>query len=186
MADAINMLTASNYGHAGPAYVSALSEFVREQSEGGDDAATTAFKAMVSQGIGAFVASLALPDGVDPTVLRVARVFGLLQAAGLLAIKFGVLPLDRTEIERGMRKCFNDWARARGSISKSAAPQKGVLTLRDYINNNPAGFVDVDNVRSLNDYEIAVGRAKPFVGHIRTVSGARYYLLAPGAWNLNR
>src|SRR5207244_3824741 len=84
MIDALNLLTDNHYGHAGPAFVNGLIDYVRERDED-EAAAIEKFKKRVANTINGFIASLDLPDDVDPTVLRVARVFGLVAGAGTLA-----------------------------------------------------------------------------------------------------
>ena len=52
--------------------------------------------------------------GADGQVQRVARTFGLLAAAGELAIAFNVLPWPSGEAVRAASRCFADWLADRG------------------------------------------------------------------------
>lgn len=51
------------------------------------------------------------PDG---QVSRVAKRFGLIATAGVLAIRFGILPWDQEETIAAIKRCFDEWVRARG------------------------------------------------------------------------
>ncbi|MFN4140539.1 DUF927 domain-containing protein [Aestuariivirga sp.] len=69
--------------------------------------------AFVSRCREAFFASHC-PAAADPQVGRVAKHFGLVAAAGELAIHFGVLPWEEGEASRAAAVCFNAWLEVRG------------------------------------------------------------------------
>ncbi len=58
----------------------------------------------------------AVPAGSDSQVSRVAARFGLVAAAGELAIQLGVLPWEREVAVAAVRRCFDAWLAARGGI----------------------------------------------------------------------
>ena len=54
------------------------------------------------------------PQGATKTTHRVAARFGLLAFAGELAIKIGVLPLEKGEASQAAKTCFEDWMISQG------------------------------------------------------------------------
>ena len=178
---AIDLLTNSHYGHAGPAFVAGLINYVWKLDED-ERAAIEKFKSKISNAIKSFIASLELPDDVDPTVLRVARVFGLFAAAGFLACRTDVFPFDRDDVEVGIRKCFHDWLAARGSVTRSTAQRQGILTLRDFLSSNPNSFADLDSIPHNTLHDDNVNRTKNFAGYRRTIGGRAFYLITSEAW----
>jgi putative DNA primase/helicase len=90
----------SYFGTAGPAFVEALISD-REAS-----------LAEARRLIDVFVEQHA--TGADGQVQRVARTFGLLAAAGELAIACGVAPWPAGEAVRAASRCFADWLTDRG------------------------------------------------------------------------
>ena len=73
-----------------------------------------------------------VPLGVDGQVSRVARRFGLLAAAGELAVELGILPWPAGEADRAAARCFTDWLRARGGTG-SAELREGIAQVRSFI-----------------------------------------------------
>ncbi len=56
-----------------------------------------------------------IPEGSSGQIARVANRFGLIAAAGELAIKFGVLPLAQGDVIEAIAKCFKTWGNDRGN-----------------------------------------------------------------------
>lgn len=90
----------SYFGTAGPAFVEA---FISDR-----DASVAKARGLID----AFAEQHA--TGADGQVQRVARTFGLLAAAGELAIAYGVLPWTPGEAVRAASRCFADWLADRG------------------------------------------------------------------------
>jgi uncharacterized protein (DUF927 family) len=76
-----------------------------------------------------------VPDGADGQVRSVAGRFGVLPAAGEMAITFGVLDWPEGEAERACIRCFQDWLAARGTIGSGEA-QKGISQVRRFIESH--------------------------------------------------
>jgi putative DNA primase/helicase len=57
-----------------------------------------------------------LPENSSGQVARVASRFGLIAAAGEIAIKFGILPLAQGEAIEAIAKCFKAWGNERGNV----------------------------------------------------------------------
>jgi len=100
-ATTLNAVARCNYGYAGPEFVRHLvaetdlrgraGGFMREAQD-----------AMVEK-----------TD--DPQVARVARAFALVEAAGILATRYGVLPWREGAASDAVRTCFAAWRAERGS-----------------------------------------------------------------------
>ena len=56
-----------------------------------------------------------IPEGSSGQVMRVASRFGLIAAAGELAIGFGILPLAQGDAVESIAKCFKAWGNERGN-----------------------------------------------------------------------
>ena len=57
-----------------------------------------------------------IPENSSGQIARVASRFGLIAAAGELAIGFGILPLAQGEAIEAIAKCFKTWGNERGNI----------------------------------------------------------------------
>jgi uncharacterized protein (DUF927 family) len=64
-----------------------------------------------------------VPKGATGQVMRAARRFALIAAAGTLAVRFGILPWPESEAECRARTCFSDWLAARGGAGLLEAQQ---------------------------------------------------------------
>ena len=179
--DALNRLTVSHYGHAGRAFIQGLIDIVRKLDDD-EAAAIENFKKKVGAAINRFIASLDLPDDVDPTVLRVARVFGLFSAAGRLACTTEVFPFERDEVQAGIGKCFHDWLAARGAVNRSTAQRQGILVLRDFLSSNPNAFADLESVERRTTLEEVVSRTRNFAGYTRIIGAQTFYMITAEAW----
>jgi putative DNA primase/helicase len=131
LADATN----GAYGTAGPAFVEQL---VRHVSLIGSEA----FSKELRAGVDEFLSSLQLSDAADASVRRIARQFALAAVAARLAVRFGVFPLEESEAFDGVRKCFNDWLRVRGSV-KSLAKISDLIAVRDFLQSNGGKFARI-------------------------------------------
>ena len=124
--------TGEAYGTAGPAFVEQL---VRHVDLIGQDVFSKELKA----GVNEFLESLSLPDAVDAAVSRVAKQFALVAVAARLGSRFNVFPISDDEAFAGVRKCFDDWMRVRGSV-KSFAKISDLVAVRDFLQSNGAKF----------------------------------------------
>ena len=94
----------THYGHAGPAFATYL---VNDRENARRAAADL---------VDSFVAEATDPDD-DAQVVRVARRFGLVAAAGTLATRQGILPWQEATADRAAMACFQSWVAARGTTS---------------------------------------------------------------------
>lgn len=95
--DAIQRASATDYGHAGP-------EFVRLLLASGE-------VANLPEWLAAMVAKYPSTSGQEG---RAAERFALVALAGELAIKFGLLPLEKGHIQTAMLELFDVWRAGRG------------------------------------------------------------------------
>lgn len=131
LADATN----ETYGTAGPAFVEQL---VRHVNLIGSEA----FAKELRAGVDEFLTSLQLSDATDASVRRIAKQFALVAVAARLAVRFGIFPLGENEAFDGVRKCFNDWLRVRGSV-KSLAKISDLIAVRDFLQSNGGKFARI-------------------------------------------
>ena len=106
LADCLKAAIRSHYGVAGP-------EFIEKFIEDRDSCVVELHKTME-----AIVQKVAPPDA-DGQVLRVAKKFALVGAAGELAASFGILPWPAGEAARAAEVCFKDWLSRRGTSGAS-------------------------------------------------------------------
>jgi uncharacterized protein (DUF927 family) len=94
------------------------------------DAVRSAANASVSSFVAAHV-----PANADGQVERVARRFGLIAAAGEIAVTAQVLPWSPGEAMRAAARCFHDWLGARGGVGP-AEIRDGVERVRSFLLSN--------------------------------------------------
>ena len=110
--------------------------------------------------------------GADGQVQRVARTFGLLAAAGELAIAYGVLPWPPGEAVRAASRCFADWLADRGGTG--AAEIDGAIShLRATIERDGAS-----RFQRSSSSEVVHQR----LGYIRESDGDIEYLIPRESW----
>lgn len=89
------------------------------------------FRELGEKLVTAFVKRM-VPPGADGQVSRVAARFGLLAAAGEIAVKMGVLPWEQGEATRAAEDAVEDWLTARGG-AMPAEVRDGVAAVRAFI-----------------------------------------------------
>jgi uncharacterized protein (DUF927 family) len=119
LADKLLDAAGKYYGTAGP-------EFVRRLIKAG----TLKCAAEVERQIGQFVSNV--PEGADAQVSRAARRFGLVGAAGELAISLGVVPWDKGSSIEAAKRCFESWIATRGGVG-SAEVRTAIEQVRTFI-----------------------------------------------------
>jgi putative DNA primase/helicase len=82
--------------------------------------------------IAAFVATH-VPDEASGQVRRAVERFALAAAAGEMAIRFGILPLDLGYAERGVAACFKAWLTARGGGVGAAEEAVAIAQVRAFL-----------------------------------------------------
>lgn len=106
LARAIKANAATNYGHAGPAFVGAL---IGQEAQAADN---------IKRGMSALVEAMT-PDNASGQVKRAAQRFALMAIAGELATDLGVLPWEGGEATRAARLVFGQWIEARGGAGNA-------------------------------------------------------------------
>ena len=109
LAKAIKLAAISNYGTAGPAFVRKLIS----DAVNGDDV-----RGMVEQFVKATI-----PAGADGQVERAAQRFGLISAAGELAVRFGIVPWPAGAPRDAAAWALGRWIELRGGTEPAEARQ---------------------------------------------------------------
>lgn len=124
MADHIRRAARTSYGTASRAYLAALVK-ERDNDEAG---LTESIKGLVDK-----FESDCLPAGpADGQVRSVVRRFGLVSAAGELAVAYDVLPWARGEATRAAKACFQSWLEERGGTD-AAEDREAIEQIRAFI-----------------------------------------------------
>jgi putative DNA primase/helicase len=160
---AIKTAAITYYGTAGPAFVAAI------EAEG-----LTEIASMVRDAQDAIAARIA-PAARNGQVLRAARRFALVSAAGELAIQLGVLPWTQGIVTAATEELFAGWWHGRGE-------------------NDPAEIRDaIEHIRTLLDrygdsrFDAAMRhpdmrRVSDRLGWVRGDGPIRQWLIPPGIW----
>ncbi|MDL2267817.1 hypothetical protein LJC46_07525 [Desulfovibrio sp. OttesenSCG-928-G15] len=111
-----------------------------------------------------------LPEGCSPQVERVCARFGLLAAAGELAISFGILPLTAGSAIQAAKDYFAIWTDERGSIGDMEV-ESAFVRLKEFI-----------ELHAENRFIPAEGAASPYTpnnlaGYKWKQDGKHHYLL---------
>jgi putative DNA primase/helicase len=163
LSDAIKEAARSHFGMAGP-------EFVRRIIEKGVEEIARYVKAVMAT----FRESL-VPTGADPQVLRVADRFGLVAAAGEVAIELGILPWSEHAAVQAAGACFRDWLDARGGPD-AHEHQAIVAQVRSVIEaHGDSRFVNLTKKASI--YPL-----KDRLGYRIQLDGEPAWLVFPGMW----
>ncbi len=86
-----------------------------------------------------------LPAGSDGQVRSVCGRFGVIAAAGEMAIAWGVLNWPKGEAERGAVRCFQDWLKARGGTG-AGEEQKALAQVRGFFEaHGSSRFADISS-----------------------------------------
>lgn len=111
-----------------------------------------------------------LPEGCSPQVERVCARFGLLAAAGELAISFGILPLTAGSAIQAAKDYFAIWTDERGSIGDMEV-ESAFVRLKEFIELHAENrFISLDD--SSSPYP-----PHNLAGYRWTQEGKRYYLI---------
>ena len=158
LANRIREASSSVYGTAGPAFVSALTQYY-------DDV-----MAACGPSMDMFVARVCPPE-TGEQVRRVARKFALIAMAGELATDFGITPWEPGAACAAAERLFYVWQDARGGTGNAEAGQ-ALDRLRAYLEQH-AGHFSTCNRQA----------PSPCAGYItRTKTGERKWLIFPSVW----
>lgn len=150
----------TNYGHAGRKFL----EYVTEHASELEKDAPEAVRLFVSQ---------VCPEDANGQVRRVALRFGLCAFAGIVAVKSGVLPWEESAAVEGVKACFRQWLKDRGTAG--ASEDAAILqAVRLFIEKNGSSrFQDME----AGDRAQCINR----VGFRRTLEGKTEYIILPGS-----
>ena len=110
-------------GTAGPAFMRAML------------ADLPAARNRIRAGVQAFIDRV-VPPQADGQVLRVAARFGVVAAAGELAIAYGIVPWPIGAAQTAAEACFVSWLETRPGGTKAAEDARGVAQVRLWLINN--------------------------------------------------
>lgn len=171
--------TAQHYGHAAPLFLKRLIQ---------RKAANIQFAADL---LAAFTTINAVP-AADGQVTRVLNRFGLVAAAGELAVSLGVLPWQPMTAARACQSCFQDWLFNRGGV-EAAEDREAVATVRRFIEAHAMSRFEFIRERhddqTGGDSEKENGEDSPAdvriinrAGFVRPKANGREYIFLPEAW----
>lgn len=115
---------------------------------------------------------------VSGQVKRVAGRFGLIAAAGELAIAMGILPLQEGDSLKAASKCFNDWLESRGSTD-NLETEKAIEQIRAYLERyGTSKFITLAE----NGGEYNQSRPIERIGYRQLKDGVYHYYVLPEAY----
>lgn len=171
-ADALRRAAERHRGHALPV-------FVRGLIERGDLAQLAG---QIECERRAWVRNHARPDA-DGQVIRVARRFALIAAAGRLAVELDVLPWGPSDVAWAVKEVFHAWLAERGNQGP-AEVNAVTARLRDLVARYGASRFQKLSAELGGGENEAADRVIDRAGYVRqTGSGAREYLIWPSVWD---
>lgn len=176
LAQALNAAAAVNYGHAAPMLIKTLAKNFGAIAPRVDEIAAE------------FVRSHC-PAGADGQVLRVARRFALVAAAGEIATRCEVLPWPKGEALDAAAKCFKAWLDARGGAG-AGEDIEAIRTVRAFIGQHGnSRFEAIEGLAATDQYGVPIEqRVINRVGFRRREkiggkdTGGTEYLILPELW----
>lgn len=172
--NAMKQICRANYGHAGPAFVRFL---LQDKDQ---------HLASAQQKIQEFISRM-YEDGDDAQVERVATTFGLIAAAGHLAVVAGVLPWAAESVDYGVETCFKAWRDHRGG-GESEERRSARKQLAGFFEAHGASRFEVLSRDPNEDEENALCRKDDFpvrdrCGYrVKEDDGSYLYFVLPNAW----
>ncbi len=113
-----------------------------------------------------------LPETASGQVARVANRFGLIAAAGELAIKFGILPsLNQEDVIEAIAKCFKAWVYERGNVQD--------LEQKTAIAQVKAFLEKYGESRFINIGESSLVKPIDRAGYRQRIDGVFHYYILP-------
>ena len=133
----------------------------------------------VARHVAAFVEAH-VQEGADGQVLRVAQRFGLIAAAGELAVAAGVITVwHEGEATAAAARCFSDWLAARGGVEPSEV-RDGIEQVRSFVSaHGDAQFVPAWEKADGSEHR---GAVRDIAGYRRRVEDGWEYFVTASAW----
>ena len=157
MAEHIGREARRVYGHAAPEFITHLVSDLDAHIKAAEDIKTRFIEAVTEQ-------------ADDPQVKRVAGRFGVVAAAGELAVRFGVLPWRAEAAFNAAVICFSAWKDARGT-SQSEEERDALRALRTFF--ELYGRSRFEAITVLDDPNSDQGVQREGEGHVRDRCGYR-------------
>ena len=162
LSDLLRENSAKYYGKAAPAFLEKLTTDV--------DSVTT----YLHDATNAFVRKFAANAGGQ--VERVAKRFGLIAAAGELAIEYGILPWPKGEPSAATKRCFQEWLGKRGATGPIEMEQ-GIDQIRRIIES--AGSSRFEPWSKEETKALIFDR----LGYVRSDTGeGQFFYILPEGW----
>ncbi len=165
LADAIKTAAGRFYGTAGHTWL----EYLAADPEQFATAAREVQAAFVAEHV---------PEGADGQVRRAAGRFGLVAAAGELAIEAGILPWPSGEAERAAAACFLAWRGARQGGNGAAEDAAAVAAVRRFIATHGDGRFQIVGGDDAGNARPVFSRA----GWKKHDGDGWLYLIQPDVW----
>jgi uncharacterized protein (DUF927 family) len=162
-------MTATHFGHAGPAFIALLAHRDTRQ----------AIVEAIRHGVKDFVETH-VPAGADGQVQRVANRFGLVAAVGEIATRYGILPWQAGDAINAAAVCFNSFVTARGGVGNLEADQ-AIARVRHFLEvHGESRFTAISGqVSTIDDARATINRA----GFRKATSDGRTeFFVLPEAW----
>jgi uncharacterized protein (DUF927 family) len=159
-----------HYGHAGPAFVKYL---VNDR-----DGVRRTAKELINDFVDA-----ATDHDDDPQIIRVARRFGLVAAAGTLATRQGILQWQDATAHRAALACFRAWVAARGTTTSQEEINIVDQVLKFLAAHGSSRFERIfrtgDDDAPRREHEMPV---RDRCGYREDVDGTVVYYVLPSMW----
>jgi uncharacterized protein (DUF927 family) len=159
LADKIRIAAQTHYGTAGPEFVRKLIE------ENNIDKVKEMIVSFRNDNV---------PEGADPQVLRVLDRFGLVAAAGELAIAFGIVPWSTGAAIEAAKTSFDAWFADRGGAG-AGEDMAAIAQVRHFIEKH--GEARFEPVHPVNEIPV-----RDRAGWRRGKGDAREWLIPPEIW----
>lgn len=93
-----------------------------------------------------------LDEGAPGTLARTAKLFALAEAAGLIAVRFGFLPLKEEQIRKAIDDVFGIWKIESANIQDSV---RGVGSVKDFIEKHVSRIMNVKFTGDVHVHNLA-------------------------------
>jgi putative DNA primase/helicase len=170
LADSLKAASSRFHGTAGPEFVRQLLD--QKITAKAITEKTDAFAAKALEGV----------NDASGQVKRVAQRFGLVAAAGELAVEFGLVPWKEGIPTADAVTLFKSWLSARGGAGRIEDEQIVEQARRIIESSAGARFEEMDPLETDLGDKIRLPEVRDRLGYRRGVGDARRWLVLPQAW----
>lgn len=174
LAQVMRAMSKTHYGHAGPEFMTYILQDIDRHVSRANDI------------VQAFVETV-YEDEDDAQVERVATTFGLIKAAGHLAVEAGILPWSPHSVDQAVTTCFHAWRDHRGG-GESEERRSARKHLAGFFEAHGASRFEELSFDPNEDEENALARRDEFpvrdrCGYkVKEDDGSYLYYVLPNAW----